>query len=354
MEQKIISAQEQRNQELLEAGLATADCYITRSYLIDLAERAVLEPDPTACQDVFLRLYHVDRFVYDKKENVKSLTVNVGRMTPISVKVVPGDAYAVEYSWTSSDPSVAIVMEADGKAFIKAVGIGSCKLTCSSTDGQIKDECDIVVESIMYKQTKKKGVSRFVPIIAAAVVVAIIALFFIPSGASDPEDPAFQGGNQETQDPVYLSIDKAVGDTDISLLLEDALTATRRTELDVLSDTSRKSTVPSYIYKVYFLKALDPAYLYDKAFPQPEPVENGFLMLTNFAFELVDYGSGERYDRWCSYLYPNFTVAADGTVSYSEDAVIGYRDLMVGPAEMEAWVKAEFNCMSITEIETSG
>lgn len=73
----IITAQEQRHRDLLEAGLVTADCYITRSYLIELDERQIFVPGDDMCRDVFLRLYHVDRFVYDKKENVNDKLVSV-------------------------------------------------------------------------------------------------------------------------------------------------------------------------------------------------------------------------------------------------------------------------------------
>ena len=101
MEQKVISAQDQRNQEILEAGLATADCYITRSYLIDLAERTALEPDPAACQDVFLRLYHIDRFVYDKTENVNDKLISVysalHEIDGSAILVIRGSESCVDY-----------------------------------------------------------------------------------------------------------------------------------------------------------------------------------------------------------------------------------------------------------------
>ena len=100
-QQSIISAQEQRNRDILEAGLATADCYITRSYLIDLSERQVLVPAPEDCQDIFLRLYHVDRFVYDKKENVNDKLISVysalHEIDGTAILVIRGTATGVEY-----------------------------------------------------------------------------------------------------------------------------------------------------------------------------------------------------------------------------------------------------------------
>lgn len=100
-ERSIITAQEQKNQELLEAGLATADCYITRSYLIDLAEREAIVPDESFCQDVFLRLYHVNRFVYDKEENVNDKLVSVysalHEIDGTAILIIQGNAQTIDF-----------------------------------------------------------------------------------------------------------------------------------------------------------------------------------------------------------------------------------------------------------------
>lgn len=67
---KMITAREQRSRERLEAGIATADCYISRTYLIDLASNPVIDIDEEQCQDSRLRLFRVKKLIYDKKENV--------------------------------------------------------------------------------------------------------------------------------------------------------------------------------------------------------------------------------------------------------------------------------------------
>ena len=73
----IMTAREQRNMESLVAGLATADCYISRTYLNDLFQNPVVAIDKELCQDSRLRLFHIGKFVYDKKENVNDKLTSV-------------------------------------------------------------------------------------------------------------------------------------------------------------------------------------------------------------------------------------------------------------------------------------
>ena len=72
-----ISAREQRLQERLEVGISTADCYISRNYLIKLSQNEIVPIDETYCNDSSLRLYRIERFVFDKNENVNDKLVSV-------------------------------------------------------------------------------------------------------------------------------------------------------------------------------------------------------------------------------------------------------------------------------------
>ena len=100
-DRKIISAKEQRNQELLEAGLATADLYISRNYLIDLAQKPVMPVKDEVCSDTFLRFYHIERFVYDKKENVNDKMISVysalHELKGTAILLVHGNKEKIDY-----------------------------------------------------------------------------------------------------------------------------------------------------------------------------------------------------------------------------------------------------------------
>ena len=100
-EHGIITAQEERNKELLEAGLATADCYISRNYLIDLSKKEVVPVDEELCRDTSLRFYHIERFVYDKKENVNDKMISVysalHELNGTAILLIHGDKAGISY-----------------------------------------------------------------------------------------------------------------------------------------------------------------------------------------------------------------------------------------------------------------
>lgn len=97
----IITAEEQRKKELLEAALTTADCYISRNYLINLSEKPVVEIDASLCRDTALRFYHIERFVYDKKENVNDKMISVysalHELDGTAILMIHGDKKGIDY-----------------------------------------------------------------------------------------------------------------------------------------------------------------------------------------------------------------------------------------------------------------
>ena len=78
--------------------------------------------------------------------------LNLGQKYPIDVQCVPERCYNSAYTWITSDKTVAIVVEEDGLQYIKAIGMGSCVITCQSTDQSITSACTATVKSAMYQK----------------------------------------------------------------------------------------------------------------------------------------------------------------------------------------------------------
>ncbi|MGN0318899.1 MAG: Ig-like domain-containing protein [Lachnospira sp.] len=85
---------------------------------------------------------------------VTSITINpdtvkllVGDSIKVSAVVVPGEASIKELDWTSSNESIAVVDE-QGEIF--AVGVGKCKVTATSKDGNaVKGYCWVYVTPVV-------------------------------------------------------------------------------------------------------------------------------------------------------------------------------------------------------------
>lgn len=97
----IISAKQQKNKEILETGLMVADKFISKNYLIDLDDNPVLSIDKENCSDTNMRLYHIDRFVYDKKENVNDKMISVysalHERNSSAILLICGDEKGIDY-----------------------------------------------------------------------------------------------------------------------------------------------------------------------------------------------------------------------------------------------------------------
>ena len=65
-----LTAEELRNRNTLETGMLTADKFVNRNYLIQLSGNSVLPLDPQERSTGSIRLFRVEKIVYDKKENV--------------------------------------------------------------------------------------------------------------------------------------------------------------------------------------------------------------------------------------------------------------------------------------------
>ena len=63
--------------------------------------------------------------------NQTLMTMNVGNNVKLYATILPADATNQKVNWTSSNSNVVTV---DQSGNVKAVGIGSCRVTCSSAD----------------------------------------------------------------------------------------------------------------------------------------------------------------------------------------------------------------------------
>lgn len=104
------------------------------------------------------------------------ISLNVGQKAPVCVDLGPPDAFDGHYTWKSTDKTVAIVEKGeDGRELVKAVGIGTCMLTCAAQSGAISDQCAVTVKSIMYQKKKRSFWPTFLSlaVIAALVLVCL-------------------------------------------------------------------------------------------------------------------------------------------------------------------------------------
>ena len=72
-----MTASQVKQMDLLESGLLTADCYISRNYLIELSQNPVVPIVQEEFRDTSLRFYHIQKFVYDKNENLNDKLISV-------------------------------------------------------------------------------------------------------------------------------------------------------------------------------------------------------------------------------------------------------------------------------------
>ena len=176
-EQSIVTAQEQRQKELLEAGLSAADCYISRNYLINLSDRKIVNPTEELCQDVFLRLYHINRFVFDEKENVNDKLISVysvlHALEGTAVLIIHGSGTGIDfYIGTRSERKAALCGQVLEKSMIANFPGSSTKLLRTSENTELLDN---VFENV---NNRPQNVS---------------AVTVIPSARDDDKDKFVQG-----------------------------------------------------------------------------------------------------------------------------------------------------------------
>lgn len=99
--ESIVSIQEQKQNEFLENGLLTADRFINKNYLINLTEQKVVPIDKEEKRINFIRLFYVDKIVYDKKENVNDKLISVysalQNVDSSAILIIDGDKNGIHY-----------------------------------------------------------------------------------------------------------------------------------------------------------------------------------------------------------------------------------------------------------------
>ena len=73
---ELILDEEQAN-AALEKGIIYADAFVNKNYLINLDRYPLVELDPAEKSDEFLRLYQIERIVYDVDENANDKMISV-------------------------------------------------------------------------------------------------------------------------------------------------------------------------------------------------------------------------------------------------------------------------------------
>lgn len=82
--------------------------------------------------------------VIDVVLDKETITMGTGELDILSETVLPGDAYDKSVSWTSSNESVATVVD----GVVKGISEGECVITVTTHDGRFTDTCTVTVKSL--------------------------------------------------------------------------------------------------------------------------------------------------------------------------------------------------------------
>lgn len=103
----LVTVQEQKQLQLLNSGLITADKFINKNYLINIAEQNVMKLSEDEKNTNLIRLFQIVKLVYDKKENINDKLISV-------------------YSALQNvDSSALLVINSDGKSVTFYIGVRS-------------------------------------------------------------------------------------------------------------------------------------------------------------------------------------------------------------------------------------
>ena len=71
------SVAESKQLQLVHNGLVTADRFINKNYLINLYENEILSLNEVQKSSVAIRLFKIEKLVYDKEENINDKLISV-------------------------------------------------------------------------------------------------------------------------------------------------------------------------------------------------------------------------------------------------------------------------------------
>lgn len=97
----IVSVQEQKQLQLLNSGLITADRFINKNYLINISEQNVVALAENEKNTSAIRLFKIVKLVYDKKENINDKLISVysalQNVDSSAILVISGDGQQVTF-----------------------------------------------------------------------------------------------------------------------------------------------------------------------------------------------------------------------------------------------------------------
>lgn len=182
-ETNIISVQEQKQLQVLNNGLLTADKFITKNYLINLSKQNVVLMNEDEMDSRFIRLFQILKLVYDKKENVNDKLISVystlQNINASTLLIIDGDGREVKiYIGVRSKESASTAISVLEKSFLGNFTGSSLRnmrnseisklmksiVTSERTDMQRNVSCVTVVPSMRDKDKDKfvQGIEKFI------------------------------------------------------------------------------------------------------------------------------------------------------------------------------------------------
>lgn len=151
---------------------------------IDRLEYATSDPDvaefvgnrlklnnPGSCQIMisaakthFTKTISVSAQLQAYRLSAEQLELRLGQRYPMQVEAVPRNCHNAAFQWSTTDKTVAVVIEEDDQLFIRAIGMGVCTITFRSLDQSVQATCKVSVRSAMYEKKKSslfKTISAF-------------------------------------------------------------------------------------------------------------------------------------------------------------------------------------------------
>lgn len=182
-EANIISVQEQKQLQILNNGLLTADKFITKNYLINLSKQNIVLMNEDEMDSHYIRLFQILKLVYDKKENVNDKLISVystlQNINASTLLIINGDGREISvYIGIRSKESASTAISVLEKSFLGNFTGSSlrslrnseiCNLlksivTSERSDTQRNVSCVTVVPSMRDKDKDKfvQGIEKFI------------------------------------------------------------------------------------------------------------------------------------------------------------------------------------------------
>lgn len=104
----------------------------------------------------FTKTISVSSKLQSYRLSAQELNLSLGQRYRMTVEPVPQICHNAEFNWSTTDKTVAVVLQEDDQLFIRAIGMGKCRIIFRSLDQSVQAACNVTVRSAMYE--KKPGV----------------------------------------------------------------------------------------------------------------------------------------------------------------------------------------------------